>query len=360
MTGDNPLDEVEPEKFALEKAASWLHDALSGGIDSAEELYDKVAALPEDMAKSVARVYMEHKDHFNKEFRALGGVAASAMTDLKDWASDKYEAGVKITKTLSQHLKERYQQKKQQLEESWQNSRTREALHNVGDNVKAVVTQVEWGRLADEYATQFRETMEDYQKKLSETLLPKFDELVENTKSIPAAAWYSFKSSPMAVEFFDKYYSPLKGWLHEKVEDVKKWAMGGPGAMTGIRGFLRNMMSKPSTYRLKAMGWSRRTFDVTKLKPNDLIHIGWFPTFCGGLKLEPTKELYDLFEAALKDYRKLLDLARAGNKGDDNLAVAMDIMARTNDPANGSYAALAKYLMDHEIKSEDVENTLKA
>ena len=360
VTGDNPLDEVEPEKFALEKAASWLHDALSGGIDSAEELYDKVAALPEDMAKSVARVYMEHKDHFNKEFRALGGVAASAMTDLKDWASDKYEAGVKITKTLSQHLKERYQQKKQQLEESWQNSRTREALHNVGDNVKAVVTQVEWGRLADEYATQFRETMEDYQKKLSETLLPKFDELVENTKSIPAAAWYSFKSSPMAIEFFDKYYSPLKGWLHEKVEDVKKWALGGPGAMTGIRGFLRNMLSKPSTYRLKAMGWSRRTFDVTKLKPNDLIHIGWFPTFCGGLKLEPTKELYDLFEAALKDYRKLLDLARAGNKGDDNLAVAMDIMARTNDPANGSYAALAKYLMDHEIKSEDVENTLKA
>ena len=98
--------------------------------------------------------------------------------------------------------------------------------------------------------------------------------------------------------------------------------------MTGIRGFLRNMMSKPSAYRLKALGWSRQNFDVTKLKPNDLIHIGWFPTFCGGLKLDPTKELYDLFEAALKDYRKLLDLARAGNKGDDNLAIAMDIMFR--------------------------------
>ena len=242
-TGDSPLDTDEPEKFALEKAASWLYNTLSSGIDSAEELYDQVAALPEDMAKGVIKLYNDNKEHFNKEFKALGGVATSALTDLKDWLDDKKDAGIDKAKSLGQYLKERYKQKKQQLEESWKNSRAKEALHNVGDNVKAYLTQANWGKVAGDYLTQFRESMEDYQKKMSEKFFPKLDELVENTKSIPAAAWYSFKSSPMAIEFFDKYYSPLKGWLHEKVENVKKWAMGGPGAMTGIRGFLRNMMS---------------------------------------------------------------------------------------------------------------------
>ena len=164
----------------------------------------------------------------------MGGVATSALTDLKDWLDDKKDAGIDKAKSLGQYLKERYKQKKQQLEESWKNSRAKEALHNVGDNVKAYLTQANWGKVAGDYLTQFRESMEDYQKKMSEKFFPKLDELVENTKSIPAAAWYSFKSSPMAIEFFDKYYSPLKGWLHEKVENVKKWAMGGPGAMTGI------------------------------------------------------------------------------------------------------------------------------
>lgn len=359
LTNDQD-DEEDPEKFALEKAATWLHDTLSSGIDSAEELYDKIAALPENMVNAVIKVYQDNKGHFGREFKALGGVTVQALTDLKDWAAEKGQAGAGVAKSLYQGMKGKYQAKKKQLEESWQNSKTKQALDNAKDNVVAYATQANWGEVGGKYLTSFREAMEDYQKKLADKLLPKFDELVENTKSIPAAAWYSFKSSPMAIEFFDKYYSPLKSWVHEKVENVKKWALGGPGAMTGIRGFLRNIFSKPSLYRLKSLGWSRQNFDVEKLKPDQLIHIGWFPTFCGGLKLQPTKELYDLFEAAVKDYRKLLKLADNANHGEDNLAVAMDIMAQTNDPAHGSYAALAKYLIDHHIKSEDVENTLKA
>ena len=353
-------DEEDPEKFALEKAATWLHNTLSSGIDSAQDLYDKIASLPENMVESVIKVYQNNKEHFGHEFKALGGVTVQALTDLKDWAAEKGQAGVGVAKSLYEGMKGKYQAKKKQLEESWQNSKTKQALDNAKENVTAYATQANWGEVAGKYMTSFREAMEDYQKKLSDKLLPKFDELVENTKSIPAAAWYSFKSSPMAIEFFDKYYSPLKSWVHEKVENVKKWALGGPGAMTGVRGFLRNIFSKPSLYRLKSLGWSRQNFDVEKLKPDQKIHIGWFPTFCGGLKLEPTKELYDLFEAAVKDYRKLLKLADNANHGEDNLAVAMDIMAQTNDPAHGSYAALAKYLVDHHIKSEDVENTLKA
>ena len=124
-TGDSPLDTDEPEKFALEKAASWLYNTLSSGIDSAEELYDQVAALPEDMAKGVIKLYNDNKEHFNKEFKALGGVATSALTDLKDWLDDKKDAGIDKAKSLGQHLKERYKQKKQQLEESWKNSRAK-------------------------------------------------------------------------------------------------------------------------------------------------------------------------------------------------------------------------------------------